>query len=61
MTKEKQVTIKLDVRSAAAVRQILFDSQKGYTYDASSVPPRINDIREVILELDNKIGAIVGE
>lgn len=61
MTKEKQVTIKLDVRSAAAVRQILFESQKGYTYDEASVPPRINDIREVILELDNKIGAIVGE
>jgi len=61
MTKEKQVTIKMDVRSAAAVRQILFESQKGYTYDEASVPPRINDIREVILELDNKIGAIVGE
>ena len=61
MTKEKQVTMKLDVRSAAAVRQILFESQKGYTYDEASVPPRINDIREVILELDNKIGAIVGE
>lgn len=61
MTKEKQVTIKLDVRSAAAVRQILFESQKGYTYDEASVPPRINDIREVILELDNKISAIVGE
>lgn len=61
MTKEKQVTIKLDVRSAAAVRQILFESQKGYTYDETSVPPRINDIREVILELDNKISAIVGE
>ena len=61
MTKEKQVTIKLDIRSAAAVRQILFDSKKGYTYDESSVPPRINDIREVILELDSKIGAIVGE
>ena len=27
MTKEKQVTIKMDVRAAAAVRQILFESQ----------------------------------
>jgi hypothetical protein len=61
MTKEKQVTIKLDVRSAAAVRQILFDSQKGYTYDETSVPPRISDIRSVIRDLDDKIGAVVGE
>lgn len=59
MTKEKQVTIKMDVRSAAAVRQILFDSQKGYTYDQTSVPPRISDIRNVIKELDDKIDNVV--
>ena len=59
MTKEKQVTIKMDVRSAAAVRQLLFEHQKGYTYDETSVPPRISDIRAVITELDEKIGAIV--
>lgn len=56
MTKEKQVTIKMDIRSAAAVRQILFESQKGYTYDEVSVPPRIADIRSVINNLDEKIG-----
>jgi hypothetical protein len=61
MTKEKQVTIKMDLRSAAAVRQILFDAQKGYTYNEISVPPRISDIREVIYDLDNKIGEIVEE
>jgi len=61
MTKETQVIIKMDVRSAAAVRQILFDAQKGYTYDEGSVPPRITDIRSVILDLDEKIGAIVGQ
>ena len=61
MTKEKQVTVKMDVRCAAAVRQILFDSQKGYTYDETSVPPRISDIRSVISNLDEKIGEIVGE
>ena len=55
----KSVTIKMDVRSAAAVRQLLFDHQKGYTYDETSVPPRISDIRAVITELDEKIGAIV--
>ena len=59
MTKEKQVTIKMNVRSAAAVRQILFESQKGYTYDETSIPPRISDIRSVILDLDEKISSIV--
>ena len=59
MSKEKQVTVKMDVRSAAAVRQLLFEHQKGYTYDEGSVPPRITDIRSVIVDLDEKIGAIV--
>ena len=59
MTKEKQVTIKMDVRSAAAVRQILFDAQKGYTYDEVSVPPRISDIRKVIVEIDDNIEKVV--
>ena len=49
----------MDVRSAAAVRQLLFEHQKGYTYDESSVPPRISEIRSVIVNLDEKIGAIV--
>ena len=59
MTKEKQVTIKMDVRSAAAVRQLLFEHQRGYTYNEGSVPPRITDIRLVIVDLDEKISAIV--
>ena len=57
MTKEKQVTIKMDVRSAAVVRQLLFEAQRGYTYDQTSVPPRIIDIRSVILDIDEKFGA----
>jgi hypothetical protein len=60
MTKDKKVTIKLDVRAAAAVRQILFEAQKGYTYDEVSVPPRISDIRAVIQDIDDNIGAILG-
>ena len=60
MTKEKQVTIKMDARTAAAVRQVLFDSQKGYTYDEVNVPPRISDIRGVIQQLDDNIGAVLG-
>ena len=55
-----KVTIKMDARQAAAVRQILFDAQKGYTYDEVSVPPRISDVREVIQQLDDSIGAVVG-
>jgi len=60
MTKEKQVTIKMDVRAAAAVRQVLFDAQKGYTYNEASVPPRVVDIRGVILQLDESIGSALG-
>jgi hypothetical protein len=60
MTKEKQVTIKMDARAAAAVRQVLFEAQKGYTYNEVSVPPRISDIRGVIQQLDDNIGAVFG-
>ena len=60
MSKEKQVTIKMDARTAAAVRQVLFDSQKGYTYNEESVPPRIADIRAVIQDIDDNIGAALG-
>jgi hypothetical protein len=60
MTKEKQVTIEMDVHAAAAVRQVLFDAQKGYTYDEVSVPPRVVDIRNVIQDLDNSIGSVLG-
>ena len=52
---ETGVALNLDVRTAAAVRQVLFDSQKGYTYDETSIPPRIIDIRGVIVELDSQI------
>ena len=60
MTKEKQVTIKMDARAAAAVRQVLFDAQKGYTYDEVSVPPRIADIRSVIQSIDDNIATVLG-
>jgi len=60
MTKEKQVSIKVDVRAAAAIRQVLFEAQKGYTYDEVSVPPRIADIRLVVQQIDDSIGAVLG-
>jgi hypothetical protein len=60
VTKEKQVTVKMDARTAAAVRQVLFEAQRGYTYDEVSVPPRIADIRSVIQSIDDNLGAVLG-
>ena len=60
MTKEKQVTVKMNARAAAAVRQVLFEAQRGYTYDEVSVPPRIADIRSVIQSIDDNIGVVLG-
>jgi len=60
VTKEKQVTLNMDARAAAAVRQVLFDAQKGYTYDEVSVPPRVVDIRAVIQQLDENISDVLG-
>ena len=59
MTKENQVTLNMNIRTAAAVRQVLFESQKGYTNDVATVPPRIFEIREVIADLDDSIGKVV--
>jgi len=58
MTKDKKVTVKMDVRTAAAVRQVLFESQKGYGLE--HVPERIVDIRSVVQDLDDNIGAVLG-
>jgi len=57
MTKQKQVTIKMNLRSAAAVRQVLFDHQRGHSYQFPS--ERINEIREVIYDLDDKIACAI--
>ena len=50
----------MDARAAAAVRQVLFEAQKGYTYDEVSVPPRISDIRSVIQSIDDNLGSVLG-
>ena len=55
----KKVTIEMDVRSAAAVRQVLFESQKGYTSDIVSTPTRIFELREVIADLDDAISQVI--
>jgi hypothetical protein len=49
------ISLNLDVKSAIAIRQVLFDEQKIYTYDPKSVPPRIIEIRNVINDLDEQI------
>ena len=54
-----KIKVNLDIRAAAAVRQILFEAQKGYTYDEMSVPPRIIDVRGVIQELDKQIESVI--
>jgi len=58
MTKEKKVTLKMDVRTAAAVRQVLFEAQRGYSYE--HVPERVSEIRAVIQDIDADIGAVLG-
>ncbi len=57
MSKDKKVTVKMNVRQAAAIRQILFEHQKGYSYEF--IPERIVDIREVIQEIDNQIESVI--
>ena len=59
MTKSKKVKIELDVLSAATARQILFEAQKGYSYEFP--PQRINVIRDVIKLFDEKIEGVVND
>ena len=55
----KNVSIKIDLISAATVRQVLFDAQRGYSYEFPT--ERILLIREVIGILDEKIEEQVKE
>ena len=50
----------MDARQAAAVRQALFEATKGFTYDPICVPPRVVDIRDVIRDIDDNLGAVLG-
>ena len=56
---DKTVTIELDVVSAATARQILFEAQKGYSYEYP--PKRITVIRDVVKALDEKIEEVVDD
>ena len=50
---DTNVTIGMDVMSAAVVRQALFDSQKDHSYEFPT--DRINRIRDVIKSIDGQI------
>jgi len=54
-----KVKLEMDVRSAAAVRQVLFEAQKGYTNNIETTPIRIFELREVIADLDDAISQVV--
>jgi hypothetical protein len=56
-----KVKLEMDVRSAAAVRQVLFEAQKGYTSNIETTPVRIFELREVIADLDDAISQVVEE
>ena len=49
------ITLNMDVRSAAAIRQVLFKEQDIYTHDPTCTPPRIVEIRNVIADMDEQI------
>jgi len=61
VSEEKKVTVELSVYQAAAIRQVLFESTKGFTYDSTCIPTRIAEIRKVIIDIDNQIGEIVND
>ena len=58
-TESKKVKVELDILSTATARQILFEAQKGYSYEFP--PQRINVIRDVIKLFDEKIEGVVNE
>ena len=55
------IKLELDVRTAAAIRQVLYKEQEGYTYDPTCIPQRIVDIRETIGTLDTQIESSLEE
>jgi len=53
MSKEKQVSIKLDVRSALEVLQVLDTATDGYSLEFA--PERIIRLRDVMIQLDREL------
>ena len=57
MTKENQVTIKMDVRTALEVLQVLDGATAGYSKEYA--PERIARLREVMEQLDTELEKVV--
>ena len=53
------INVEIDMRTAAAVRESLFQDTKQYTYDEKSCPQRVKDIRSVIVEIDKQIEEVL--
>ena len=47
----------MNARTAAAVRQVLFESQRGYSYEY--VPERVAEVRSVIQSIDDNLESIL--
>ena len=60
MSQDKKVTLELSVYQAAAIRQSLFADTKLYTY-GDACPERVYQIREAIVQIDNRLGEILKE
>ena len=60
MSEERKVTLELSVYQAAAIRQSLFADTKLYTY-GDACPERVYQIREAIVQIDNRLGEILKE
>ena len=52
-----KVSVTMSIRSAAAVREVLFEAQKGY--GSEYVPERVFELREVITDLDDAISQVL--
>ena len=57
MTKENQVTIKMDVRTSLEVLQILDGATAGYSKEYA--PERIVRLREVMEQLDTELEKVI--
>lgn len=49
------INVEMDVLTAAAVREALFQDTRIYTYDDHCCPQRVKNIRNVIRDLDTQI------
>jgi hypothetical protein len=57
MTKEKQVTLKLDIQSTLEVLQVLDGATAGYSTEFP--PERIVRLRDVIDQIDKQLEKVV--